>query len=290
MKMITLLLIITLMSIFGKCKATQPEQTGPVTQCTYRESGMRHRIVYSYKQQSDGTCTLTFNNRWDDNKEKTIVVPASVGEDLWKMAKQYNMLKYKESYRPRMDFKDGIMWHLDMTFTTGPKLYTGGDNEWPGGGGIDSLEKYMRTTWNKYRPAITKFFYYLSETTAYPIHYAIIERDAEGAYWMTYAANCPRSEARKFQLSEDAYNRLYQIIEDHDMHDYQSSYEPEFMVLDGYMWTLEIAYDKGTPGIYSSGHNARPDEYGLQRLEDFITKQWEQNKGNSVPAPIQNNY
>ena len=274
-----------LLSIFGK-GSTEP-QKGPVTYCSYREAGMRHATEYIYEQKEDGTCTLSLKEGWNDDNIHTIAVPATIGDELWKLAQQYGMCKYKDSYTPKGRVLDGTMWRISMKFTEGDKLYTGGENAWPSGGGVDKLSDYLESVWKQYRPKIQKFEYRYMETTAFPRYHVLIAPDKEGVYWMTNGSNCSTQDARKAKLPQEAYDELYYIIDNYHMRDYQRDYMPEYEVFDGYMWTLYVYFGRNEKSVYSSGHNAAPGDNGLQRLEKFIDKWWEQLQPKSEPGELE---
>ena len=151
-RMITLLIILTIMSFFHKNRADDSHD-GPVTFLEYKKSGMCYCNKFSYEQLEDGTCTFSKEVNWKEETKRTVQVPASVGEELWQMVVAYNMLQYKSLYTPRDDVRDGVMWELEVRFAKGQKLYTEGENEWPDGGGIKRLEEYLNELWKKYSEA-----------------------------------------------------------------------------------------------------------------------------------------
>jgi len=282
--MITLLIITLIMSFLHA--STTEQTTGPVTYCKYRESGMRYNHEYIFELKKDGTATLTRTKNWRD-KGETVTVPASVGDELWQLADRHKMYKYKDSYSPIGRILDGVMWHLEMNFTTGKELYTGGDNAWPNGGGINELDKYLQGIWEQYRPYIKLFSYRLEETMVNPTYYFLVERDEEGKFWFTNGSECDREDARKVELSNYEVEELWDIIEEAGMRKYKRDYEPKFRIYDGYMWVLHATFSDGSPSIYSSGYNAMPDGDGIKRMVDFFTRTWNHLKEKSIPAPIE---
>lgn len=294
-RMITLLIITLIMSFLHKGKAADTvEPQGPVTYLSYSESGMRHRFEYTYRQAEDGTCTLSRKEGWNDNLQpRTFTVNPSVGDKLWKLVKKHEMYKYKSSYTPSMRILDGKSWHLEAAFTKGDKLYTGGENAWPSGDGIEDLEKYLDDIWATFPPEVDELKYRVHGSTMYPEWDVIIEWEyTTETFWMTNASNCERKDARKVQVPQSMIDQIGQIIIEEKMFDYKHEYNPPAMytVYDGESWNLAISLKNCPRGIYSSGYAAWPSGYGLRRLEKLFEQTWEELKKKSVPAHLKNEY
>lgn len=275
MRMGTLLIITILLSLFGKGKADD-SHSGPVTYLTYKESGMRHQVKYTYEQHEDGTCTLTREKDWNDAKTKTVSVPASIGEELWILAQEHKMWKYKDSYTPTGRVLDGTMWHLEIGFKEGEKLYTGGDNAWPSGGGIDQLEKYLGDLWDTVcPPLVAKLKYKEWGSTAYPNCYFKLENEDNGKrYWLVNGSQCHPSQARRVEVPMQFITQIWPIVSEEKMYSYQRDYQSEFQVFDGRSWNIYISFFDTHKSVYSSGYEAWPDGDGLKRIEQWCRDTW----------------
>ncbi len=260
---------------------------GPVTVLNYSESGMRHRFEYNYKQTEDGTCTLSRKEGWRDSESVTHQVDPSVGEELWKLVKKYNMLAYKSSYRPSERVLDGKMWHLDAEFAKGEHLYTGGENEWPSGDGIDELEKYLNNLWNTFPQKVSLMEYYVYGTTMYHTCHFKLELDfPTGKYTLLNAANCPKDKARSVEVPESVADEIGRIVTEENMMDYKRDYESEYQVLDGESWSLRIRLLNCSENVYSSGHEAWPEGNGIKRIVELCDKTWKELEKKSFPSPL----
>ena len=303
--MITLLIIIMLLSIFGKGKADASEShKGPVSYLTYSESGMRHQIKYTYRQQEDGTCTLTREKNWNDANTQTIPVSPTVGEQLWKLVEKHQMYDYKSSYTPHADIKDGIMWHMEAHFAEGKQLYTGGDNAWPKGGGIKRMAEYLDGLWQRYKaaagknelpdapepkfpPDVCQMEYRVRGTTMYPLTYfQLTKAENEERYWLINASNCSSQDARRVEVPKSFADRIWQIVTEEKMLDYKSYYQPPFQVLDGISWSLHIGFEYSRTSVYSSGHEEYPEGNGLSRLEKLCNETWNELEATAEPSPL----
>ena len=82
-------------------------------------------------------------------------------------------------------------------------------------------------------------------------------------------------EALRAVVPTEVADRLAQIAEEEKMDQYEYRYEPPVQVYDGWQWSLFIYLDDKS-AISSSGHMARPEGDGLQRLEDYLNEVWSQ--------------
>ena len=283
--MITALIILLLMSLFG-CQKTVAQE-GPVTHLQYRLSEMRNRTEYIFDCAEDGTCYLTRIVGYRDDEGKKVQVPEATAEDLWQIIQEEKMLKYKELYTPKFDVRDGYMWHLDVRFKEG-KLYTGGDNVMPDSGkGIRRLEKYLEDLWESVvPPTVEKLEYHESSSMAEPIWYFKLYKDNESnQYWLINASKCHRMEARRVEVPMDYLKQIWPIVSEEKMYTYQRDYRPEFEVLDGHMWNIYICFFDTRKSVYSSGYEAWPGGNGLERIEQWCCDTWKalEKKAESYP-------
>ena len=286
MRMLTLLLIVFLMSLFGKGKAADHE--GPVTYLTYSESGMRHRFEYTFERAEDGTCTISRKEGWDhEDKGPTYEVDPSVADQLWDLVKKYKMLSYKSSYTSSSRILDGKMWHIDAKFAKGEPFYTGGENAWPSGGGVDALEKFLDKLWDQIPPEIEYMRFREQGSTMYPSEYFILKQDDKGTYILQNSSNCDRQKARAVKVPRDFLDELGKIIVEEDMLSYRHDYQCEFDVLDGSSWSLTIRLKNHHTSIYSEGYMAWPDGDGLRRLNKLCRETWEALEKKSFPMPLE---
>lgn len=284
-KMLTFLIIMLIMNIFRAHAAQNHE--GPVTNLNYSESGMRYRFEYTYKQAEDGTCTLSRKEGWGDKEGPAHQIPSSVGEDLWKIVKKHGMLAYKSSYTPSGRILDGKMWHLDAQFAKGDYLYTGGENAWPSGDGLEALREYLDNLWKTFPQKVSLMEYRVYGTTMFPTCHFKLELDfPTGKYTLINATNCPASEARSVEVPEAFADEIGRIVAEEKMLDYKRDYEPEYQVLDGESWTLRIRLQNCPGGVYSSGHEAWPDDDGIKRIVELCRKTWAELEKKSVRSPL----
>lgn len=289
--MITLLIIMLLMSLFNMSKT--PEAKGPVTYLQYSRSEMRYRVEYVFKRAENGDCTLTKIEGYQDETGQTIVVPASVADKLWEMVEEHKMRNYKSSYTPKMRVLDGYMWKLQAEFAKGERLYTGGDNEMPDGGiGIKQLVNYLAWLWDKQNvPPIREMVYREDGTVAYPLHYYKLEKDySNDCYIFTNASNCRYDEARSAQVPNAFADEIRQIVKEESMFDYAPDYQPEYEVLDGRSWRINMRFEGTKSTISSSGREAYPAGEGLRRIEQLCYEKWKELEPKSKPAPLQSPY
>ena len=306
-RMITLLIILTILSLIHKHKAADFEQIESVTYLEYSESGMRYRTKYTYEQHEDGTCSLSREKDWREDNIRTVAVPASVGERLCQIVKEYKMYSYKSSYTPKMDVRDGIMWHLDARFDNGKKLYTGGENAWPDKQALERLEEYLYGLWERYNavagsgskelppapepkfpPDVCRMEYCVRGTVMYPLtHFLLTKAEGEERYWLVNASNRDRKDALGVEVPKSFCDRIHQIVTEEKMLEYKSYYQPQFKVLDGITWSLNIAFEYSKLSVSSAGHEEYPDGNGLSRLEKLCRETWEANEDKAQPYPLE---
>ena len=305
--MITLLIITMILSFLGKGKAENPP-SGPVTYLQYKETGMRYCIQYTYEQHEDGSYSLTRERDWNEAKTQSVPVPASVGEQLWKLVEEHKMYNYKSSYTPSDDIKDGIMWHLEARFADGGKLYTGGDNTWPDGKGIQRMGEYLEGLWKRYKeaadagkkvlpaapepkfpPDVCKMEYKVRGTVMYPLTYFLLEKEKDDErYWLVNGSNCAAYDARRVEVPKSFVDSIRQIVVEEKMLEYKRDYQPSFQVLDGVSWDLYIGFEYSRTSVYSSGHEEYPDGDGLSRLSKLCQDTWKNLEAKAEPYPIEN--
>lgn len=284
--MITALIIIFLMSLFSCQKSAA--QTGPVTYLQYRLSEMRNRTEYIFERTEDGTCYLTRILGYRDEEGKKVQVPEATAEELWQIIQEEKMTKYKESYTPTFDIRDGYMWLLDVRFKEG-KLYTGGDNVMPDGGkGIHRLEKYLENLWEKMVPPVAEHLeYHESGSMAEPIWHFKLEYDRENQqYWLINASKCHRTEARRVEVPVDYVKQIWPIVNEEQMCSYQRDYRSEWDVLDGRSWNIYITFLDSRKSVYSSGYEAWPAGNGVERIEQWCCNTWKALEKKAEPYPL----
>lgn len=284
--MITALIIIFLMSLFSCQKSAA--QTGPVTYLQYRLSEMRTRTEYIFERAEDGNYYLTRVIGYRDEEGRKVQVPEVTAEELWQIIQEEKMTKYKESYTPKFDVRDGYMWHLDVRFKEG-KLYSGGDNVMPDGGkGIHRLEKYLEDLWEKVMPPVADHLeYHESGSMAEPYWYFKLFTEDKGQhYWLINASKCHRSQARRVAVPVDYVKQIWPIVNEEQMCSYQRDYRSEWDVLDGRSWNIYITFLDSRKCVYSSGYEAWPGGNGIERIEQWCSDTWKALEKKAEPYPL----
>lgn len=87
-----------------------------------RHNSMRIYNGMSYKVSllDDGRVDILINEGFPDEKE-IITDDKTVFDDLQAIVDEFGMLKYKDSYQPKMHITDGDSWHLYIKYGTGYK-------------------------------------------------------------------------------------------------------------------------------------------------------------------------
>ena len=277
------------MSLFHRSKPAE-EPVGPVTYLSYSRSEMRFHEELIFAKNEEGVYTLTRQVGYNDDERRAVTVPASVGEDIWRIMQNEKILNYKESYAPRVKVLDGYMWSLGASFAKGKHFRTEGDNEIPDGGeGIDKLVKYLRLTWFAHAEPlhVKNMCYQVSGMTMYPIVYFALQRDEKNHLWLVNGSECAKEMAKKVQVSKTFEEQFWQIVVEEQMLGYERTYEPEYQVLDGESWYLDLSFIDSDAYVYSSGHEAYPYGQGLQRIRQLCFDTWTQLEKKAKPSPIE---
>ncbi len=272
------------MSLFGCQKATA--QNGPVTYLQYRLSEMRNRTEYVFERTEDGTCYLTRKLGYRDEDGKKVQVPAVAADELWQIIQEEKMLKYKESYTPTFDVRDGYMWHLSAKFKEG-HLYTGGDNVMPDSGkGIHRLERYLEDLWESVAPPVVEKLEYREwGSMAEPFWHFQLESEGD-RFWLINASKCHRSEARRVEVPMSYLEQIWPIVSEEKMYTYERDYKSEYDVCDGRSWTIYIRFLDSKKCVYSSGHEAWPAGEGIKRIEKWCCDTWKALEKNAEAWPL----
>lgn len=282
--MITALIIFLIMSLFGCQKTTA--QNGPVTYLQYRLSEMRNRTEYTFERAEDGNYYLTRKLGYRDEDGKKVQVPEAAADELWQIIQEEKMLKYKESYTPTFDVRDGYMWHLSANFKEG-NLYTGGDNVMPDGGkGIHRLERYLEDLWESVAPPVVEKLEYREwGSMAEPFWHFKLENEGN-RYWLINASKCHWSEARRVEVPMNYLEQIWPIVSEEKMYTYERDYKPEFDVCDGKSWSIYIRFLDSKKCVYSSGHEAWPAGEGIKRIEKWCCDTWKALENTAEPWPL----
>ena len=102
-----------------------------------------------------------------------------------------------------------------------------------------------------------------------------LNRLDDGTYVLKNGSNRPYEEAEQVVVPAEFVDSIRQIVAEEKMREYQSYYHPEYQVLDGITWSLNIYFSDKT-SVHSSGHEEWPEGNGLQRLVKYLKEVWEQ--------------
>ena len=286
--MITALIILLLMNLFGCSNKSEPK--GPVKYLQYSCSEMRDRVEFVYTRAEDGSGTLTKKRGYNDEEGQTIQLPASVGDELWKIVQEYKMYSYKESYSPAFEVRDGYMWKLRAKFTEGNDIYTSGDNAMPDNGrGIRKLVDYLNELWDRQNlPQVKSMNYRVNGSVAEPLCYFMLKHDPKNykRFLLINGSLCHRTESRAVEVPVSFVEQIHQIVQEEKMLDYACDYRPEYDVLDGRSWTIYIDFEYSKVSVYSSGYEAYPPTNGLERIEKLCRDTWKELESKSVQYPL----
>ena len=107
-----------------------------------------------------------------------------------------------------------------------------------------------------------------------------LRREQDGTYIMTNGSKRPDDEAEQAVVPAEYVDSIQKIVAEEKMNRYLGYYEPEFEVMDGTSWYLDICFsDKSR--ISSSGYMNWPEGRGVQRLEKYLKEVWAQVKNNT---------
>ncbi len=118
--------------------------------------------------------------------------------------------------------------------------------------------------------AVIRYEYTYSSTAMYPLTWYCVERDEAGEVKIAYSGDIER-EIRIIRGPEDFFERVGALAAGYKLHKLKNTYTPRMHVLDGYMWSVYIRYEKG--GISSSGSNAWPPEAldaGINAINAYV--------------------
>ena len=105
--------------------------------------------------------------------------------------------------------------------------------------------------------AVIRYEYSYSSTAMYPLTWYCVERDETGVVKVSYSRDIER-EIRIIRAPDDIFEQIGALAAEYKLHKLKNTYTPRMHVLDGYMWSVHIRYEKGS--ISSSGSNAWPPE------------------------------
>jgi hypothetical protein len=118
-----------------------------------------------------------------------------------------------------------------------------------------------------------------------------LEKDySNDCYIFTNASNCRYDEARSAQVPDAFADEIRQIVKEESMFDYAPDYQPEYEVLDGRSWRINMRFEGTKSTIISSGREAYPAGEGLRRIEQLCYEKWKELEPQSKPAPLQSPY
>ena len=128
---------------------------------------------------------------------------------------------------------------------------------------------------NQLSRKVVSLSYHQTSSNAWPDVWFDLSVDKDGTCTLTNCSRRSRMEALRAVVPTEVADRLAQIAEEEKMDQYEYRYEPPVQVYDGWQWSLFIYLDDKS-AISSSGHMARPEGDGLQRLEDYLNEVWSQ--------------
>ena len=150
-RMITLLIILTIMSFFHKNKAAEPNDLPNVCKMEYRVRGtvMYPLMYFILKKAENEERYWLFNaSNCDETNARKIEVPKSFADSVRQIVAEEKMLEYSSYYKPPYQVLDGITWSMYIGFEDRKtSVYSGGHEEYPAGDGLSRLEKLCRETW-----------------------------------------------------------------------------------------------------------------------------------------------
>ena len=124
-------------------------------------------------------------------------------------------------------------------------------------------------------PRVVSLSYHQTSSNAWPDLWYDFRREDDGTYTLTNCSRRSKREALRAVVPAEVADTLAQIAKEEKMDKYKSYYAPPFQVYDGWQWELHISFDNKT-SLSSSGHMARPDGDGLDRLENYLKEVWSQ--------------
>ena len=101
--------------------------------------------------------------------------------------------------------------------------------------------------------AAIRYEYKYSSTMMYPLTWYCAERDSTGVVKISFSRDAER-EISIIQAPDDFFERVGALAAEYKLHRLRGTYTPRALVLDGYMWSVYIRYEKGS--ISSGGSNA----------------------------------
>ena len=147
--------ILSLMAIifgglrFGtKATGSNPRPEGAAVSYEFSYSNtMRYpNLWYEVTRGDDGTVRIA----WSQHNEPDITIirgPEDFFERVDAIVAEFRLYRLKNSYYPRMQVLDGIMWHAYIRFEKN-SISSGGTNAWPPEklrAGIDAINNYIQS-------------------------------------------------------------------------------------------------------------------------------------------------
>ena len=122
---------------------------------------------------------------------------------------------------------------------------------------------------------VVSLSYHQTSTLAQPDVWFDLRMNKDSTYSLTNCTGRLRTEALRAVVPAEVADSLAKIAQEEKMDKYEYRYEPPVQVYDGWQWELHIFFDDKS-AISSSGHMARPEGDGLQRLENYLNEVWSQ--------------
>ena len=112
------------------------------------------------------------------------------------------------------------------------------------------------------------YTYSYSGTVAHPFEWSETEKGEDGTMHLLYSSQ-GQPEIYIYRLPDDAMETIGAIVREARLWKLQSSYRPDFEILDGYGWHVSIFYEDGY--VASGGSNAWPSGDLWKGINDINT-------------------
>ena len=118
---------------------------------------------------------------------------------------------------------------------------------------------------NKFYDTTPESYYYqYSGMMAYPIVSYEVKAAEDGTITLSYSKDGP--DVTIYKAPADLLQKIGETVREYKLYKLKRSYQPSMEILDGYGWSIAIAY--GEDAIFSGGSNAWPDS----KLSEGINK------------------
>lgn len=119
---------------------------------------------------------------------------------------------------------------------------------------------------------LLSYSYRLKAKSAMPVEQFTVEKTDGNTCRVTIVKDFDRATLNlisdTIEVDIALFDKIEEIVRQHEMHAYEPSYTPDVLVMDGERWEMSLDYDGGH--YHSTGENAYPNDNGMKLITELV--------------------